>query len=285
MVPGPNRTVWLALFAVLFGHVTLVSIPTEGRAGTIIRTLILDGLTPIERLVDVSIHGVAAIWTNYFDLIDTRRENQDLRAQNAELRMEIARNRSEVSEAERLRRFFDLSPLMSGDRVAARVIGRDATLSRQTITIDKGTSGGLHVDAAVVTPDGVVGRVIHAAHWSAIVQLITDPDSAVGVTVGESRVQGIVQGAGGGGLRLEHVDDTRELHAGDRLVTSGTDQIYPKGLPLGEVVALGPVQNLMRTAEVRPSADLGRLEEVLCLINAAGSTLLLDSTSDGAGTP
>lgn len=264
----------------------LVTLPTEGhaRAG-LVRTLILDALAPIEKLVDVSIYGVSSIWSDYFALLDTRRENEVLRRENDGLRMEIDRNRIDVDEAERLRELFDIDPQISSERVAARVIARDATVLRQAITIDKGTAHGIHVDAAVITPDGVVGRVIHAAYLSSLVQLVSDPDSAVGVIVESSRVHGIVRGWDNRTLRLEHVDESLALQSGDRLITSGTDQIYPKGLPFGQVVALGLVEDLMKTASVQAAADLNRLEEVLCLINANGTKQLLDSMSDLSHTP
>ena len=219
-------------------------------------------------------------------MLGTRQENDSLRQENAELQQEIDRNRGDVDEAERLRDFFDLDLQVTGERVAARVIARDATVSRQVVTIDKGTVHGIHENAAVITPNGrVVGRVIHAAHLSSTVQLISDPDSAVGVIVESSRVQGIVRGWDNGTLRLEHVDDSLELQVGDRLITSGTDQIYPKWLQFGEVMALGPVEDLMKPANVRPSANLGRLEEVLCLVNAAGSTPLMESGAGRGQTP
>jgi rod shape-determining protein MreC len=286
MISGQNKTVWFVLFAVLLGHVMLVKLPTEGRARAgVVRTLILDVLVPIEKVVDVSIHGVGSVWNNYFALLNTRRENETLRRQNSELRMDIDRNRGDVDEAERLRELFDLDPQVNGERVVARVIARDATIFRHAVTIDKGTAHGVHVDAAVITPDGVVGRVIHAAHWSSTVQLVSDPDSAVGVIVESSRVQGVVRGWDNGALRLEHVDDSLDLQPGDWLITSGTDQIYPKGLPFGEVMDLGPVEDLMKTAIVYPAADLGRLEEVLCLINATGATQLIESNNGRPLTP
>lgn len=286
MMPGSSKTVWLLLFAVLFGHAILVSLPSEGRARTgLVRALMLDGLAPIEKLVDVSIDGSISFWNNYLAILDTSRDNEILRAENAELRMEIARNRSDVNEAARMRGILDLGPQVAGDLVVARVIASDATTSRRTITIGKGTVHGLHVDAAVITPAGVVGRVVYAARRASTVQLITDPDSAVGVAVETSRVPGLVQGANDGSLRLVHVDESQELQVGDWLVTSGTDRIYPRGLPFGRVVELRPAVALMKTAIVRPAADLGRLEEVVCLINAAGATLLMDLDPAPPGTP
>ena len=173
-------------------------------------------------------------------------------------------------EAERLRRLLDLDPTLRGERIVARVIGRDTTPSRRTITIDKGSIHGLRNDSPVMTPDGVVGRVVQTGHLSAIVQLVSDPDSAVGVVVGSDRIPGIVQGDGTRYLELEHVDENTDPLPGDAVVTSGTDQIYPKGLPLGVIAAIGSPRNLMKTARVEPAVDLGKLEEVLCLVPPSG---------------
>ncbi len=276
-----NRATWLILFAVLLGHGMLAAVPTvgPGRAGWV-RTFLLDVLTPIERGVDAAVHGVGGVWSGYVALLDARRENEVLRDRLAELEIQMARDRSAVLEARRLREFYDLPDPIAGGRVAARVIGRDATTSRETLTIDKGTMHGLEVNASVVTPAGLVGRVIHAAHWSSTVQLISDPDSAVAVVVDESRVPGIVAGRSDRALRLEHVDATGEFRVGDRLVTSGTDGVYPRGLPVGAVSELGPIENMMQTARVRPAADLGRLEEVLGLVDAAATGVVADPSPD-----
>ena len=285
MKPGPKRSVWLVLFVVLFGHTLMVTLPAGGANETgIVRSLILDGLTPIEKLFDVTFYGIESFWSNYFALLDTRRENERLETELSELRMEMDQNREEVGEAARLRRLLNLEPLVNAERVVARVIGQDTTSSRQTLTIDRGVSHGLHNNAPVVTPDGVVGRVIHTGRFSSIVQLVSDPESAVGVIAQSSRLQGLVRGDGSRYLELEYIDEHIELLPGEELITSGTDQIYPKGLPLGIVAANGPDRSLMKTARVDPAADLGRLEEVLCLIAPAGTTQLRDEL-EGAVIP
>ncbi len=281
MISGPNRTVWLVLCAVLFGHTLMVTLPAGGGSETgIVRTLILDGLTLIEKLFDLTFYGIGSIWNNYFDLLDTRRENERLQAELSRLGMEMEQNREAVGEAARLRRLLDLDPLVNAERVVARVIGRDTSTSRETVTIDKGRRHGLINNSPVVTPDGVVGRIIHAGLSASIVQLVSDPQGAVGVIAQSSRVQGIVRGDGTRYLELEHIDDHIELLPGERIITSGTDQIYPKGLPVGVVAANGPDRDLMKTARVDPAADLSRLEEVLCLISAPGTTRLFEELEE-----
>ncbi len=281
MISGSDRTVWLVLGAVLFGHTLMVSLPAGGASETgIVRTLILDGLTPIEKLFDVTLDEIGSVWNNYFALLDTRRENERLQAELYRLEMEIGQNREDVGEAARLRRLLDLDPRVNAERVVARVIGRDTTTSRHTVTIDKGRRHGLHNNSPVITPDGVVGRIIHAGYAASIVQLVSDREGAVGVIARSSRLQGIVRGDGTGYLELEHIDDHIELLPGEEIITSGTDQIYPKGLPVGIVRANGPDRGMMKTAIVDPAADFRRLEEVLCLVSAPGAIQLFEEPEE-----
>jgi len=276
MASKSNKTAWVVLLSVLFCHATLVALPSSPPTETsLVRTLILDGLTPIEKFIDFTFHGIGTIWTSYFDLLDVRRENAILTKQNAELRMEAARNKEELRQAERLRRLLNTVPSNSGRHVVARVIGNDTMPGSRTITIDKGRMHGLFADAPVMTPDGLVGRVIHTGHFAAIVQLVEDRRSGIGIVVGENRVQGIVRG-NGQDLILDLITDDAKLAVGDELLTSGSERIYPKGLQVGIIEMLGPTQDLMKTALIRPAADFSRLEEVFCLIDPPIKPAILD---------
>ena len=283
---GSNRATGTVLITVLFAHTMLMAFPASDPSRTgVVRTILLDVLTPIEILFDKTTHGAVSVWGNYVALVDTRRENARLRVELAELRMEMEKNREDVREAERLRRLLGLDPSGPGRRVVARVIGSDTSLSRRTITIDKGRTDGLFADAPVMTTDGVVGRVIHTGHFSSIVQLLSDAESGIGVVVRGSRVQGIVRGDGSNQLLLDHIDDDSILAPGNELLTSGTDQIYPKGLRVGVITAVGPAEALNRTARIQPSADLGKLEEVMCLIETPGSTEAIEDLINRLPSP
>jgi rod shape-determining protein MreC len=181
--------------------------------------------------------------------------------------MKLDEQREDVLEAERLRKFLSLRDTVRGKTVVARVIGRDPAQGQQTVTIDKGQSHGVRRDAAVITPDGVVGRVISAGNFFSIVQLILDSQSGVGVLVRSTRRQAIVKGSGGSELELDYIDDDIDIKEGDELITSGTDRIYPKGLPVGTISSVGPRIGIFKTVRIRPMADFGRLEEVLCVID------------------
>jgi rod shape-determining protein MreC len=148
----------------------------------------------------------------------------------------------------------------------ARVIGKDPSQGGRNLTIDKGTQSGIGRDTTIITHDGsVVGRVIISSKYFSTVQLIVDSQSAVGFIVRSSRRLGILKGTGGAELQMEYIDDDNDIKQGDELITSGQDQIYPKGLPLGVVLSVGPRQGNFKVVRIRPSVNFGRLEEVLCM--------------------
>jgi rod shape-determining protein MreC len=274
-----KKAVWIVLAVALVIHTGLISLQGRRRIdASFVRMWILDSLGPMEKLVDRSSHGVFYFWDHYIALIGVNDENQRLKSENDQLRMQIATDHEAVLEAQRVRQLAGLRDSGIGKTIVANVIGRDAGRS-QTVTIDKGRAHGLKTDSAVITASGVVGRVILSSNFFSIVQLITDSQSAVGVMVESTRRQGIVKGTGGRDLDLDYIDDDNDLKEGDKFLTSGLDRIYPKGLLLGVVTTVGPRRpnGLIKAVEVRPSADLGRLEEVLCVIDHSQNVDVTDT--------
>jgi rod shape-determining protein MreC len=270
-VVASKRPVWIVLAVALVIHTGLISL--QGRrhldAG-FIRVWILDTLAPAEKLADRAFYGMHYVWARYIALIGIYDENLRLKHENDDLRMQLSQQQEAVLEAQRVRSLFALQDSGIEKYVIARVIGRDPARS-QTVTIDKGSAHGLKADAAVITAAGVVGRVIHTGSFFSIVQLIVDSQSAVGVMLQTTRRQGILKGTGARDLELDYIDDDDDLKEGDVFLTSGEDRIYPKGLPVGAILTIGPRKGLLKTVQVRPSADLGRLEEVLCITDSPGS--------------
>lgn len=268
IIASSKQSVWIALSIALAIQGGLVSIQASRRIDTsFVRGWILDSLAPMEKLVDRTLYGIAYIWDSYFALIGLRSENQHLKAQVDELRMRLEKQQQDVLEVQRLRALLSIRDLGIGKTIVARVIGRDPARGNQTVTIDKGLSHGVKPDSAVMTPDGIVGRVIHSSHFFSIVQLIIDSQSAIGVLERATRRQAILRGTGGRDLELEYIDDDNDLKEGDVFITSGLDRIYPKGLSVGSIISIGPRRGLFKTVQVRPAADLGRLEEVICTLD------------------
>src|SRR2546428_8431361 len=284
IVAASKKPTWIALSIALVIQTGLISFQARRRIDTsFVRMWILDSLAPMEKLVDRSTYSFSYIWERYVALIGIHDENQRLNHQLDELQMEVHRNREALAELQRLRALLSLSPSDAGKTMVARVIGRDPARS-QTVTIDKGTAHGVRPDSAVVTPQGVVGRVIHSSNFFSIVQLIVDSQSAVGVVLESTRRQGIVRGTGGRDLDLDYIDDDNDLKEGDIFLTSGLDRIYPKGLPVGVIKSIGPRRGLLKTVQIRPSTDLGRLEEVICIIERPQYVEVVDP-AQGASNP
>jgi rod shape-determining protein MreC len=277
-IAASKRPVWIVLTVALVIHTGLISLQGHRRIDTsFVRVWIIDSLAPMEKLVDRSSYGVLHVWDRYIALIGTYDENQRLKHEVDELRMQIAKQTEDVLEAQRVRSLLALQDSGLGKTVVARVIGRDPARS-QTVTIDKGTAHGVKPDSAVITSAGIVGRVIHSSNFFSIVQLIVDSQSAVGVMLQSTRRQGILKGTGGRDLDLDYIDDDNEIKEGDTFLTSGEDRIYPKGLPVGVITSIGPRRGLIKAVQIRPSADLGRLEEVLCVTERPQPVDVVDPT-------
>ena len=232
---------------------------------------VLTVTSPIEKGVDWAITGALDGWRHYAWLrgMETRarelsRTVNELRAENAEL----AQLRSENERLQKLLSFVSSRTDVRG--VGARVIGtRMDPKGLQLVTIDRGSEDGVRRMMPVVTAGGVLGRVHTVAGHSADVLLITDRNSSVAVRVERSRARANVRGAGAPGpCRLEYALRSDDFIEGDELVTSGTDGVFPRGLPVGQVTRVKRAgHGLYQAAEVVPTVDVTRVEEVSVLVS------------------
>ena len=278
IVVASKKPVWIALTVALVIHIALISLQGHRRIDTgFIRVWVLDSLAPLEKLADRLLFGARQAWDRYIVLVGVHEENLQLKRENDELKMQVIQQQEAIAEAERIRALAGFKPSGIGKPLIARVIARDPARS-QTITIDKGRVHGLRPDIAVITPAGVVGRVIQSSNFFSIVQLIIDSQSALGVMLQSTRRQGILKGTGGPDLDLDYIDDDNDLKEGDMFLTSGGDRIYPKGMPVGVITSVGARRGLLKVVRVRPSADLGRLEEVMCVIERQEKVDVVDPT-------
>lgn len=205
--------------------------------------------------------------------------------ENLALRTELMRRQAELAQwQEAARRAQEAQGLAEQSAAGARgepgalsgivaeVIGRSLVPTQQTVWIDQGQQQGLALDEAVVDAFGVVGRVAELHSTTALVMLLTDPDSRVAAMVDRSREAGLLVGRGQGMCELIYLDVDADLQEGDRVVTAGLGGSFPKGLPLGTIVRITRNEQAGTAwASVRPEARLGRLEEVLCVFAKRGS--------------
>jgi rod shape-determining protein MreC len=210
---------------------------------------------------------------------------QRLSDQVAELEARLAAaelDRTELEDArlenQRLAALLDLKQRTPGTVRAARVIASEVSGTLRSVVIDAGARDGVSKDAAVLAADGLVGRVLRTGDRTSVVQLVADAASGLGVLDERSRVQGVLVGTGSGRCRLKYVPNLEDVRAGDRIVASGLDGIYPKGFLVGVVAQAAPGPDAFQAIQVDPAARLDRLETVLVFVRpeAAGSARLQD---------
>jgi rod shape-determining protein MreC len=192
-----------------------------------------------------------------------RAENRELKLEIERLRIEQARMSQDADQAHRLQALLAFKEQFISQTMAAQVIGSSGSEQSRSVYIDKGEKNGIKPDMAVITADGVVGKVLHVYHSTSLVLLVDDQSSGVGAILEKSRLQGILRGTPAGEVVLEKVMSDEAVPPGERVLTSGGDRIFPKGLPIGTVTRVSPGSELFLNIRVKPSANLGKLEEVL----------------------
>lgn len=223
-------------------------------------------MRPLQTGVRAVVWGTMNVYQGYLALVGLSAENVRLRSRVAEL--EGARNRLLESEAtnKRLRELMDFRSELPPDSITASVIGNSASTWFNSILLDKGTSHGVNKGMGVVSLTGVVGQVVSATSKTAKVLLVTDPHSGVDVLGQQSRARGIVAGSLETGPIMKYVKRSEDLQEGERLVTSGLDGIFPKGLLVGTILKVQKKSfGLFQHVEVGLAVDPSRIEEVLVL--------------------
>ena len=214
-------------------------------------------------------------WTRYLALQHVREENFTLRQELARLRQENVRLRETAVASTRLRDLLELRERLPYPVVSAQVVGRDPSNWYRSVVINKGATDGLAVDMGVVTPSGIIGRIVKAYDRFAIVLLIIDPNNAVTGLVQRTRDEGIVEGTERGLARIKYLPLLSTIKVGDQVVTSGLAGGFPRGLPVGTITKIERREaELFLSAEIAPDSDFAKLEEVLVITSPRESAQL-----------
>src|SRR5579862_9371325 len=232
----------------------------------LIRIWAVGAITPLERGLVWIQNGTGNIWHNYFYLRGVRAENRQLKEQIEQMRPEQVRLSEDAAQAHRLQNLLAFKEQFVDKTVAAQVIGTSGSDFSRVIYIDRGEDYHIERDMAVMTADGIVGKVLEVYPSVAKVLLINDQTSGVGVILGDSRLQGVLVGTANGEVALNGIMSDEEVPGGEKVLTSGGDQIFPKGLPVGVISKVGKGKDLFLSVKVKPAADLSKLEEVLVLV-------------------
>jgi rod shape-determining protein MreC len=257
------------LLAVVIGHLALISLQVSTSSGVRVFEGVVFGLfSEVQRGVARMVGGVAGLWDGYVGLLSVQNENDALRESVADLEFRLQQVSAKASRVQGLEKLLGFRSDVGYSTVPARVIAGPATLFSRTVTIDRGTGDGVRRDSAVLSSDGVVGRVVgNPGSRAAKVQLLVDRLGAAGALIDRTRAAGVVKGGGDQGLLLmEYVSNLSEVQVGDIVVTSGIDGIYPKGFLIGVVEVAQRGSSFYRTIHVRPQVKFSDLEDVLVII-------------------
>jgi len=226
--------------------------------------VLLDALAPFQVVFSALRRSTGRLWSGYVDLVDAQRDNQRLQQRVAGLEGEVLRLNELERENARLAELLAFRARLQGTAYGARVIARDPGPLSMTLTIDRGERDHVHRGMAVLSPQGVVGQIVEASQTAARVVLLTDHNSGIDALVQRTRARGVVQGGTDGSCYMNYLNRDADVVVGDRVLTSGLDGIFPKGVVVGEVVDVSRRhRGLLQAATVRPSVALDRLEEVL----------------------
>jgi rod shape-determining protein MreC len=265
-IPSRHRPLVL-LAGVMLAQVLLLAFQIKReRDVRLIRLWSVELLTPLQRAGTWIIGEVHGGWRGYIGLRHTRQENEGLRTELGRLQLRNRELESRAAEADRLAAVLGFRQAHAEVPIlAAEVIGASADAASKTLYINRGSRDGVRRNMGVITPDGVVGKIIEVFPNTSMVLLLTDHDSGVGALLATSRTHGVVKGAGEPFARMEYVINDEKIPQGEEILTSGEDRIFPKDLPVGTVAGTQD-GNPFKVIRVRPAARLDRLEEVIVLL-------------------
>jgi rod shape-determining protein MreC len=222
-------------------------------------------IAPIEKGFVHSGNSARNVWQNYFYLRTVRHENEQLKQQIEQMRIQNVRLQEDAMQARRIQSLLGFKEQFISKTIAAQVIGTSGTDLSRLIYIDRGSDDGIKPDMAVITPEGVVGKILRVQSSTSQVLEISDQTSGVGAILVNLRLQGIVKGTAGGDIVLNNIMQNEKVEVGDPITTSGGDRIFPKGLPIGTVASTFPGRDVFLNIRLKPAANLNRLEEVLVI--------------------
>ncbi|MGD0631765.1 MAG: rod shape-determining protein MreC [Terracidiphilus sp.] len=224
-------------------------------------------VSPPERLIHSASEGATHLWQNYLDLHNVRQQNRDLQKTVDRLRLEQAALLEDARQGQRLQALNNFQEKYIYKTVAAQVFGSSGSQQSRVFYIDKGSADGLARDNAVVTAEGIVGKVRDVFPHTAQVLAINDQTSGAGAILETTRIRGILRGNASGQLEIVDILADKRIQAGEVVLTAGGDQIFPRGLPVGVVDKVirdpDPGRDSFIIVMITPAAHLDRLDEVL----------------------
>jgi rod shape-determining protein MreC len=268
MIDAISRHRPLALLAaVVLGQVLLLAYQIKrDRDVRLIRYWSVEASMPAARSGSWFFSHLGGLWSGYVDLHNAHNENADLRAEVGKLQLRNSELETQAAEAHRLEalmNFREAHP--EAQMLAAQVVSASADPSSEILFIDRGEEDHVRRNMAVITPNGIVGKIVEVYSGTSQVMLMTDKDMGVGALFADTRTHGVVKGTGDPQPIMDYVVNDEKVSVGQTILTSGEDRIFPKGLLVG-VVGAAKDGNPFQKIHVQPAARLDRLEDVIVLV-------------------
>ncbi|GMT41830.1 MAG: cell shape-determining protein MreC [bacterium] len=261
------ENVILILILFIIASVLLSSNSRRGQLHGILVNTTLAVVTPIQKGVTNSVRNIVSIWYQYLYLINASKENKVLKHSMMEQKFHNQLLLEELKKYRRVENLLALHSIARSNFQIAGVVGWDSTNIVQTLVIDRGTRSGIKEGMIALTHEGLVGRIVDTFKHASKVLLLTDARSAVDAYFQDSRVRCIVVGQNRNTCIIRYLPIDADVKEGDVLISSGLGGIYPKGLTLGRITRIERGNDrLFYNAEMKPSADLKRMEELLVML-------------------
>ncbi|HUE02842.1 MAG TPA: rod shape-determining protein MreC [Bryobacteraceae bacterium] len=254
------------LLLVIFAQLVLIAVQVRNDQDVrMFRVWTVTAVTPLAKVLETARGGASGVFGNYILMHDAREDNRRLQAEVDRLKMENRFLKAEVSTADRAKALIAFQQHTPSKTLAARVIAAGAGVNSKVVFIDRGSVAGVERGMAVVTPDGIVGKVIAAYPTASEVMLITDPEFAAGVVSQKNQVVGTLKGQGQSNCKVDYVPSEQKVEVGEVFYTSGDDRIFPKGFPVGVVRSVRPSSPYQEIL-VEPAGLARGVEAVLILL-------------------
>jgi rod shape-determining protein MreC len=259
------RNLSVLLLAILAQLVLLAYQVKSNGEVRLIRVWAVTGVTPLARALETGRSGLANFFRDYFVLLDVREENKKLKSELDHAEMDNQYLRTQLDTADRAKSLAIFQSQSPSKTVAAHIIGNTTDTGAKVVIVDRGSNSGVGKGMAVITPDGIVGKVESVYPMASFVLLITDPTFAAGVISQKNHVHGTVKGQGHSTVIVDYVQNEEKVDEGEWFYTSGDDLIFPKGLPVGEATVVRPGKT-RKEIYVTPSGFQNGTEQVLIVV-------------------
>ena len=232
----------------------------------LVRVWAITAVTPVASAIENVRNGTTGFFGNYFALRDARQQSKQLRSEVDRLRIENQLLRNELESSQRAGALAGFQARTPSKMVGARVIGTTSGSGAKSVLIDRGSAAGVRKGMAVVTPAGIVGKILAVYPFASQVMSVSDPAFAAGVESQKSHARGVLKGTGNAIAKVDYLPSGQKVELGEMFFTSGEDRIFPKGLPVGKVTSVKDGATFQEVT-VQPSGVEAAPEEVLVIVD------------------